>query len=92
MVGFEVDDTMLEKVLIDHGLDPEQSYEASDKEDVDLTLAELCLVLLTTPDFNEGGLSMNIDRKQLITLRRTILRKYGIEDETESIIDGEAKW
>ena len=68
----------LDVSLIDHNLSPESQYVGPSKE-FDLALADIYVLLVTTPMVQEGGYQLNMTEKaQLIKLADGIFSKYGL--------------
>lgn len=92
MFTFQVDQSLIDKALVDQGLSGDTDYDKSLRKNVDLVAVELCETLITKASFREGGLSQNFDPKQLETMRKRILRKYGLDDDGEGTITAVRVW
>jgi hypothetical protein len=88
-------DTLFEKIMLDRRVVGTAQYQPENQKNIDLCFADVCLYLITHPDFREGGLSIKYTISQLMTMRNMILKKYNIDEQTiyiEPIIDGESQW
>lgn len=92
IIDFEVPVNLINKVLIDEGVDGNADYSVSDKKEIDLCLAELYFHLAAKADISEGDISIKIDRKSLLSLRDDILRKYGLLSDDGSVNDVSHLW
>jgi len=70
-------DNLFEKIMLDHGLTTSDTYAATDRQDVDMCLADVYLHLATHPDYNEGGQSVKFPKKELLAARQRLYAKYG---------------
>lgn len=86
---FEVSDPMVERALVDAGLNGNIAYTADNTRAVDLCMAELCRMKASEPDFSEGELSVSIDRGAILKLRDSILSKYNL---SEGGLSGASVW
>ncbi len=89
---FKIDNDTLDKAVIDQGLKGSSNYDKSLRKPVELAVADLCNILIAKASVKEGGLSISYNPNQLKDMRTGILRKYGIDDETEGCITGEPVW
>jgi hypothetical protein len=80
---------LLEKLLLDRGLETGGDYVAANAKDIDLCAANLYFTLAAHPDLREGSLSVKYSGAQLIAMAKTILKKYGMDEPT---VSGEAIW
>jgi len=80
-------DNLLEKLLLDQGVATGGTYVAANAKDIDLCAANLYFTLAAHPDLREGAFSVKYSGTQLISMARTILKKW---DEDEATITGEA--
>ena len=95
MIEFEyTNDNLFTKILTDQALTASDTYVLADEEDLDMCLAELCLVLSSQPDFREGGSSQTWSSKSLLKLRQTLYNKWGSEppELSRNVIDGTEIW
>ena len=83
IIQFKVDDNTIDKVLLDRAVDGTADYSADDRQEIDLCLADLCLVLINRPEVSEGGFSIKYDKAALRATREETLRKYDLKDEYE---------
>jgi hypothetical protein len=77
---FEISEQLVDKVLIDAGLNGNMQYNSTLTRKVDLCMAELCRIKATEPDFSEGELSITINREAILKLRNDLLSKYSEAD------------
>jgi len=82
-------DDLLEKLLLDRGVETGGTYVAANAKDIDLCAANLYFTLAAHPDLREGALAIKYNGNQLIAMAKRILKKY---DMDESTITGEAIW
>ena len=82
-------DNLLEKLLLDRGLEAEGTYAAANAKDIDLCAADLYFTLATHPDLKEGSFTIKYSGAQLIAMAKRILQKY---DMNEPTVNGEAIW
>jgi hypothetical protein len=83
--NFEIPDNLVEKAMIDRALSGKANYALSIKETVELTIADVCLLLVNAASESEGSnFSITYDPKKLMDLRATLLKKYGLEDELKA--------
>ncbi|GAH63375.1 unnamed protein product [marine sediment metagenome] len=82
-------DNLLEKLLLDRGIEAEETYATANAKDIDLCAANLYFILAAHPEYREGSYSIKYNSAQLIAMAKTILKKY---DMDESTVTGEAIW
>ena len=82
-------DNLLEKLLLDRGLEAEGTYSAANAKDIDLCAADLYFTLSTHPELREGAFTIKYSGAQLIAMAKRILQKY---DMNEPTVNGEAIW
>ena len=87
--GIEVPDNLYTKVLLDREQTGGDTYAATDKDDIELCLADIYSAVANNVDFGEGSLNMKYDRAQLIRMAKEIYRKNG---ESVASIDGTSQW
>ena len=86
--NFEVPERLVEKAMIDRSVKGSANYSTTNTETVELTTADICLLLVNAASESEGSnYSITYDATKLVDLRASILRKYGVEDE-ESYVGG----
>jgi hypothetical protein len=86
--NFEVPDNLVEKAMIDRGVKGSANYTAANTEAIELTTADICLLLVNAASESEGSnYSITYDSAKLMDLRAALLRKHGVEDE-ESYVGG----
>lgn len=80
-LNYQIDDSVLEKALIDNGLVITEEYAFANKRAMDLSTATLIRAIITSADMKEGEVQITqANRNSLITLRNSILTSYGIDD------------
>jgi len=82
-------DNLLEKLLLDRGLEAEGTYSAANAKDIDLCAADLYFTLATHPELREGAFTIKYSGAQLIAMAKRILQKY---DMNEPTVNGGAIW
>jgi len=82
-------DNLLEKLLLDRGIEAEGTYTAANEKDIDLAAASLYFTLAAHPELREGSFSVKYNGAQLIAMAKTILKKYDMDEAT---VTGEAIW
>ena len=82
-------DNLLEKLLLDRGLEAEGTYAAANAKDIDLCAADLYFTLATHPELREGAFTIKYSGAQLIAMAKRILQKY---DMNEPTVNGGAIW
>lgn len=82
-------DNLLEKLLLDRGVEAEGTYAAENSQNIDLAAASLYFTLAAHPDYREGAFTIKYSGAQLIAMAKRILQKY---DMNEPTVNGEAIW
>jgi hypothetical protein len=83
--NFEIPDNLVEKAMIDRGLKGTANYTTSFTELVELTMADVCLLLVNAASESEGSnYAITYDPKKLMDLRTELLKKHGKEEELNS--------
>jgi len=90
-------DDLFTKVLTDRDMTGSETYTKADyQKKIDLACADLYLYLASHPDLKEGGLSLSWSKQQLLTARRKLFAKYGLNPPEISSrpgnIDGTRVW
>jgi len=87
-------ENLLLKILIDHGVVTSGTYAAADERVIDLCAADLYGVLVGHPELKEGSQLMKFNAGQLRSMRKEILKKYGLHDDVvKSYLDsGDSLW
>jgi len=67
---------LLAKALTDRGVSSSGTYSTANQRLVELSAADIYLVLLNHPEFREGSKSVNYSGAKLMSLRNEILRKW----------------
>lgn len=77
-INFKVADVKLEVALLGHNISPTAENTGTSK-DFDLALADIYILLVTTPAVQEGGYQLNMTEKlQLTRLAEGLFSKYGL--------------
>lgn len=87
VVGFPVDEALVEKNLAENELDPQTAYDPNNPKPFDLALAGLYDDLIAQPDFQEGDFQRKLKPQQMAKIRDSILEKYGLKP-SQPVIDG----
>lgn len=83
------DGNLLTKVLVDNSVNGSAAYSATDKQAIDLCLADVYLYLATHPDTREGAWSQSWTPETLIAARVKLFQRYGLTPpEIESAVSG----
>ena len=82
-------DNLLEKLLLDRGLESGGTYVAANEKDIDLAAASLYFTLAAHPDLKEGSFAVKYNGAQLRIMAKDILKKYDIDEAT---VNGAAIW
>ena len=82
-------DNLLEKLLLDRGLEAEGIYVAANEKDIDLAAASLYFTLAAHPELKEGSFTVKYNGAQLRMMAKDILKKYDIGEAT---VNGAAIW
>ena len=95
-VGYPFTKQEVELACINRGIAPDAEYSGPPRS-FDLAKADLYRVAHNKPNISEGGFSVSQSEKQsFLKLRKSIFRKYGIEDpdtmETEPEISSCKPW
>ena len=82
LTDYDVNSTLIEKVLIDNEVDGTATYSTDYIKEVEICLAYIYKQLALRDDFKQGSLSItNSQSKKLMNLASNIFKKYGITDE-----------
>ncbi len=82
MLEYENDD-LLAKVMIDRGIsDSTAEYSAADQRSIELAAADVYLALIAFPKFREGSKYIDYAKGALMSLRRELLKKWGVLQDT----------
>ena len=76
---------LLAKALTDRGVSSSGTYSTANQRLVELSAADIYLVLLNHPDFREGSKYVNYSKGALMSLRRELLRKWNALPVTVSV-------
>ena len=82
-------DNLLEKLLLDRGLESGGTYVAANEKDIDLAAASLYFTLAAHPELKEGSFTIKYNSAQLRMMAKDILKKYDIGEAT---VNGAAIW
>lgn len=85
--------SLLEKIILDLGLDATAEYSASDKGSLEIATAHVLRRAAIFPDFAEGSLRIKYDSAALNAEADRLFKRNGITDQNSGpIIDGTAQW
>lgn len=80
--SIEPPDYLLDKVLIDNGVDGSADYSSGNYEIIELCSAYVYKVLATEPNFKQGSLAIsNAQADNFMKIANNIFKKYGKLDE-----------
>ena len=78
-INFPLPDLIYSKALIDADLDGTAAYSSANTREIDLCMAGLLFILLTSPDIKEGDFSRTLpDRGQLLNLYSVICKRWSV--------------
>ncbi len=78
---YPVEEAKLKKALFDRDLDHLDDYIKSNKRLVDLAMADTLVIMINTPQIQEGGFQMALtDKSNLMKVASAIYLKYGEMD------------
>ena len=78
-INFPLPDQIIDKAMIDVGIDATAEYTVNDTKDIDLCTAGLLFILLTSPDIKEGDFSRTLpDRSQLLNVYSAICKRWNV--------------
>lgn len=81
-VNYPVNDNVTLKCLADHSISASGSYSSTSK-DFELAIADLLLVLVTSANVSEGGMSIApVEKKMLLSRANSIYAKHGVAPTT----------
>lgn len=92
---YPVKDDKFQSVLFDRELAPDDAYSISNKKAIDLAMADLYVILITTPTIAEGGYQLALtDKTNLMKVASGIYSKYGETDPFNSnpTVTGISPW
>lgn len=79
-VKYPLDDNLLSSILIDRGVEEDDTYtkEVGISKEYQLCRADLLIAQIDTPQVQDNGTSINpTDKSNFITLANSIYEKYG---------------
>lgn len=96
MLNYPVDDNVFLVGMVDCGVSPSEEYTANNTRVVELCLADLCLILISSAkQVQDDGYSITMhDVPDLWKLRAFYRGKWGLEDDTpyEGAVLKDATW
>jgi hypothetical protein len=94
LIGFAPANTdALPGALIDRGVDPEGTYDGSNKDLIKAAAIEVMELLLTTADTrNEGGYSITFDRKAVMERINQLKNELGLIDTSLPFVTSRTVW
>jgi hypothetical protein len=91
-VNYPVDETKLQKLLIDNGLNASDTYSGITKS-FELATAGLYVLLVTSANISEGGYSVSMtDKSNMIKLANGVYAKYGVASPLSPTIRNRSKY
>ena len=84
MLEYE-NDNLLTKALLDRSVTATTTYAAAQQKGVELAAADIYLVLLNHPKYRAGSRFIEYSNADLLSLRRTLLKKHGELSATISV-------
>jgi len=76
-VMYPVEDAQLNKALFDRDLDPTADYSRANKQAMDYAVADLYVIMVTTPTIAEGGYQISLtDKGSLMKAVSAIYKRY----------------
>lgn len=95
-VMYPVEDPQLKKVLFDRDLSPEEDYSRANKKALDLAMADLYVVMVTTPQITEGGYQLTLtDKSNLMKVASSLYVRNGEADpfgDKTPTVTGASPW
>jgi hypothetical protein len=84
MLNYPVDDNVFIVGMMDAGIDPNGTYSASNSQAIELCMADLCLILISSAkQVQDDGYSVTMqDIASLWKLRWYFRKKWGLPDDT----------
>jgi len=80
-INYPLSENSFKVALQDRGLVDSATY--SDKKSMELAQADLCYILISSPNITEGGYQVNLTEKKLLTqVADGIFKKYGLISPT----------
>ena len=90
---YPVEEAKLKKALFDRELNFLEDYSISSKRLMDLTVADILVMLINAPAISEGGFSMSLsDKQSLMKTAGSIYQKYGEPDPFIPTISSARPW
>ena len=73
--------TLANKILIQQGLNPDEDFTTENNLSIEIAKAYCFRAMVSQPDFSEDGLSITLNRTQMITEANRIFKANGLESE-----------
>ena len=86
------------KVLLDHNIEGSEEYTSDNEQALDICLADIYMYLASHPDFRDGNSSVTWSHKELLSMRRALYDRHGLDLPEHSrgvnrpSIDGTTVW
>jgi len=79
---------LIDKVITDRGLTADTGYTVTSKAAVALCAADAYVLMVNSPDFSEGSLSIKHSRAQMKQMAATLYRENGEPENAAKITGG----
>ena len=76
---------LLSKLAIDRDLNEGELYSKDLKSKVELTVADACKLVIMSPDFEEGKLSVTFNRAAIISQAKQLYIANGESDKADTV-------
>lgn len=84
------------KYIVSQGLNPNETFSEDNADEVKLAKAYCFRAMISQPDFSEDGLSITLNRQQLIAEANRIFTLNGLTDDLigakPTISNGTGRW
>lgn len=82
---YPIEESKLKKALFDRDLNRLDNYTKENKRLIDLAMADVLVVMINTPQIQEGGYQLALtDKSNLMKVASAVYRKYGEIDPFEN--------
>ena len=82
----DISDNFLEKLLLDRSLNGAEEYSVSKMTNTELCAADCYEFMLNSPNFQEGGLSLTLNRAEMRKTASKLYRQNGETSKAESLL------
>ncbi|GAO43792.1 DUF6706 family protein [Flavihumibacter petaseus] len=84
-IAMSVDDMLVDKTLVDHGVYENRTYTKELSETIGKASIDILLSIWTMPDVSEGGYSVKYNRDAVKSRLLFLAGKYGRTDITDQL-------